>query len=153
MSFKSAISDEQALRVAISSSINRSQVLKLLNLTSTKSNYFTLKKFVDEYNICTKHFSSSIPGAVYKQRFLDEEVFVVNSTYPRHSLKNRIIKGKMIPYACSKCKNEGVWNGMKLTLQLEHINGISDDNRLINLCFLCPNCHTQTATYAGKNKI
>ena len=33
-----------------------------------------------------------------------------------------------------------------------HINGINNDHRLENLRFLCPNCHSQTSTYAGKNK-
>src|SRR5690606_17948485 len=37
------------------------------------------------------------------------------------------------------------------SLQLDHINGISNDNRIENLRILCPNCHSQTATYAGKN--
>ena len=39
----------------------------------------------------------------------------------------------------------------KLTLQLDHINGINNDNRKENLRFLCPNCHSQTNTFAGKN--
>lgn len=34
---------------------------------------------------------------------------------------------------------------------MEHINGVNNDNRLINLCFLCPNCHSQTITNSGKN--
>ena len=45
-------------------------------------------------------------------------------------------------------------NGLdkKLSLQLDHINGINNDHRIENLRFLCPNCHSQTETYAGKNK-
>ena len=39
----------------------------------------------------------------------------------------------------------------KLTLQLDHINGINNDNRKENLRFLCPNCHSQTDTFAGRN--
>ncbi len=41
--------------------------------------------------------------------------------------------------------------GEKITLQIDHINGINSDNRLENLRFLCPNCHTQTETYGSKN--
>jgi 5-methylcytosine-specific restriction endonuclease McrA len=34
---------------------------------------------------------------------------------------------------------------------LDHINGIPNDNRIENLRFLCPNCNSQTDTFAGRN--
>jgi hypothetical protein len=34
---------------------------------------------------------------------------------------------------------------------LDHINGVPNDNRLENLRFLCPNCNSQTDTFAGRN--
>lgn len=40
----------------------------------------------------------------------------------------------------------------ELILELDHINGIRNDNRLENLRFLCPNCHSQTPTFKGRNK-
>ena len=45
----------------------------------------------------------------------------------------------------------GVWLDEPITLQLDHINGINNDHRIENLRILCPNCHSQTSTYAGKN--
>jgi hypothetical protein len=35
---------------------------------------------------------------------------------------------------------------------VDHINGDFHDNRIDNLRFLCPNCHSQTPTFAGKHK-
>lgn len=53
---------------------------------------------------------------------------------------------------CEHCTNSGEWNGKPLTLQLDHIDGNSDNNELSNLRILCPNCHTQTDTWCGRNK-
>jgi hypothetical protein len=75
---------------------------------------------------------------------------VENSTYNRTSLKARLIKNGTLKNVCSNC-GISQWNGKEISLHLEHINGINNDNRIENLCLLCPNCHSQTDTYAGKN--
>lgn len=82
-----------------------------------------------------------------------DQVLVVNSTYARHLLKSRLIKENLVQYECAVCRNPGIWNGQKLSLHLDHANGVYNDNRIENLRFLCPNCHAQTDTYAGKNII
>lgn len=80
-----------------------------------------------------------------------DEVFTEGSSYARHLLKKRLIKHKLIEYKCTECGNTGEWMGKPLSLQLDHINGVNNDNRLENLRFICANCHSQTDTYAGKN--
>ena len=70
-------------------------------------------------------------------------------------ISNQQIKSKLIDlgifsHMCCKC---GIveFHGIKVPLELEHINGDTSDNRLENLTLLCPNCHSQTDTYAGRN--
>lgn len=51
---------------------------------------------------------------------------------------------------CTMCGVGNVWNDMPLTLEIDHIDGNSDNNNIDNLRILCPNCHTQTPTYGSK---
>lgn len=81
----------------------------------------------------------------FEGKFLKEDSNIIT-----HRLKQRLVKFGMKEDKCEKCGNEGKWNGEKLTLQIDHINGRRDDNRLENLRILCPNCHSQTKTYSGK---
>lgn len=80
------------------------------------------------------------------------EILVEGSGYPTGKLKKRLLREGVLSEECSECGSGPVWNGKPLTLQLDHTNGVSDDHRLENLRILCPNCHTQTLTYAGRNK-
>lgn len=78
--------------------------------------------------------------------------FCEKSKTSRAVIRRLVLRGNIIEYKCVKCKNTGDWQEEKLSLHLEHINGVNDDNRIENLCFLCPNCHSQTTSYAGRNK-
>jgi len=69
----------------------------------------------------------------------------------RDAIRKTIIRDNLIPYECQECGNTGEYNGQPLALHLDHINGIKNDHTLSNLRFLCPNCHSQTDTYCGRN--
>ena len=86
----------------------------------------------------------------YGPKKTNEEVFTSNSSYPRHKLKERIIKQGMIDYKCSCCGIEAEWMGKPMPLILDHINGKNNDNRLENLRFVCSNCDSQLPTYKNR---
>jgi hypothetical protein len=69
----------------------------------------------------------------------------------RTHLKMRLISAGLLQPRCAEC-GITTWRGKPLSLELDHINGDKHDNRLENLRLLCPNCHSQTVTYAGRNK-
>jgi Zn finger protein HypA/HybF involved in hydrogenase expression len=122
---------------------------------STKSgNFQTLDKYCKKFSIDTTHFSNThkFSNGGFTRKISNDDMFCEHSSASRNNVKKRIIKYKLLPYKCVKCINEGKWNGEKLVLQLEHQNGINDDNRLENLCFLCPNCHSQTKTFGSRNR-
>lgn len=118
-------------------------------------NLTTIKRRMREDNIDSSHIVrglNSNKGRKFPGRKIPlEEVMVTNSSYGRGHLKRRLIEGKIIEYKC-ECGNEGFWNGKPLSLQLDHKNGIDNDHRKENLRFLCPNCHSQTEFFTGRNK-
>lgn len=80
-----------------------------------------------------------------------EDILKENCKHARTVLRRYIIHNNLIPYRCAICGCTE-WQGKTLSLELDHINGINNDNRLENLRFLCPNCHSQTSTYGSRNQ-
>ena len=68
-------------------------------------------------------------------------------------LKKRLVYDNILEYKCCKCGNEGEWLGQLISLELDHINGDNDDNRLENLRIMCPNCHSQTPTFRNRSRV
>lgn len=109
-----------------------------------------LDKYIKEHCISIEHFTGRY--GEHGEKYQIQDIFIENSPVARKVIKEYIAKYNLLEYKCSICGNRGEWLGTSLTLQLDHINGINNDNRLENLRWLCPNCHTQTPTYNGKNK-
>jgi len=90
------------------------------------------------------------------ERVSNDVIFVENSQYDAIIVRKRIKKYNFLDYRCSNVNcllhHDVTWNGIKIVLQVDHINGIRNDHRLCNLRYLCPNCHSQTDTFCGRNK-
>ena len=78
------------------------------------------------------------------------QVFAKDTVYHSKMMRNRIIDECLLPYLCNICECR-THNGKFLKLQIDHIDGDRTNNELDNLRFLCPNCHSQTDTYCGRN--
>ena len=110
-----------------------------------------IKNRCEELQIDYSHFKKD-GGAHEKTKIPIEDILNNFTSYECTSrLKKRLVNEGYLPYKCAICGNEGDWNGLPLILQLDHINGNHSDNSLANLRLLCPNCHSQTKTFSGKN--
>lgn len=141
----------EALITAVAQSNSYTGVLRRLGLRIAGGNHGTMRYWVDQLGLDTTHFRASFTDEAVAANTLDgSQVFCEHSKASRPTLKRFMRKGNEFPEVCVGCGNEGEWNNKPLKLQVDHINGIHDDNRKENLRWLCPNCHSQTDTYAGK---
>lgn len=139
----------------VKSSLNISEVLFKLGYTTVGNSwgYSQVKKRMQDLNLTGRDFrgKSAIVNNIKKAEIKPEDLFKENCNHQRHVIRSYIIRHNMLPYKCAIC-GISEWNGKTLSLELDHINGINNDNRLENLRFLCPNCHSQTDTYGARNK-
>ena len=134
------------------------EVLRKLNIKPSGGNYATIKRKIKLFDIDTSHFSGKAWNkgkkmTFPKEKYNKEEIFVSNSKITPKVLRGYVRRHNIIPYKCYKCGCDGNWQDGVISLELDHINGINDDNRIDNLRYSCPNCHALTPTYRGRNKI
>jgi len=146
---RSALCDAKKLREVAEKARTKNEILEEFGLAPIGGNYITLDRYAEEFDIelPVGHAYSRNPD---KRVYSDEEIFRDGPRRSRAAIRRRVIRYDLVPYECAIC---GIteWLDEKLSLHLDHANGKRNDNRLENLRFLCPNCHSQTETYGGRN--
>lgn len=142
------------LEKIVKESKNIGMILDSLNLRKAGGNYRIINKYIKEYNLDTSHFEKGgfKIGESSKNKLPLEDVLIENSTYNRRDLKKRLYDEGLLKRECCLCDQDENWNGMKISLILDHINGVYNDNRIENLRIVCPNCNAGLDTFAGRNR-
>lgn len=133
---------------AVKESLCYSDILKKLGVRVHSYYYEKIKEEIKRLNLDTSHFKK-LPTNFSSIK--TEDILQLNGrNIKSHALKKRLIKEGLLRNECYIC-NLTTWKDKPISLQIDHINGNRFDNRLENLRILCPNCHSQTDTFAGRN--
>lgn len=150
---KYRFNDEDVI-IAVANSSSKAKALESLGVVPRGGNYKLLNRYIDRLGLDISHMSGlgwSAGRTLPNRQTPLSEYLIDGSHISSHTLRLKLLCAGVFQYLCSSCKNDE-WMGQPISLELDHINGKNNDNRIENLRLLCPNCHAQTSTYRGKNK-
>jgi hypothetical protein len=148
---------EEILREAVGASLSVAAVLRYLGVAQTGGGHAHISRTIKRMGIDTSHFTGQgwrrgrkFPTRQEPSHWL--RVFPPGSPRINGERLRKALLRTGRPYVCVLCGNRGMWLMRPMTLHVDHINGDYLDCRPENLRFLCPNCHSQTPTHAGRNR-
>ena len=145
----------ELLSEAVDASTSVAGVLRHLGLNPTGGAHAHISRAIKAFDIDTSHFRRYNALAHSTTRLPPDRILVVLPDGARRAKPNMLTRAMVesgVTYRCAMCGCDGRWQGMPLTLEIDHIDGHYRNNRLENLRFLCPNCHRQTPNFAGRSK-
>jgi hypothetical protein len=145
----------EALATAAAAARNITEVMRLLGIRVSGGSHAHISRQLKRFDIDTSHFSRQAhnKGRRGERRTTPSQLLVMLPPGSRRTPGVRLkwaLSTLGVPEQCEECGVGPVWRNAPLTLHVDHINGDFLDNRPPNLRLLCPNCHSQTATYAGR---
>lgn len=139
--------DKEKLQELVNTSSSLGEILQKQGKSISGASIKLLRQELEIYGI-SYHFLNE---KEVKRKLDLSEILVKDKVYKSSDLRRRLVEEGIKEDKCERC-GISEWQGEKLTLQLHHINGDHNDNRLENLQILCPNCHSLTDNFVNKRK-
>ncbi|MEV7858148.1 HNH endonuclease signature motif containing protein [Streptomyces hirsutus] len=144
------------LQEAVSASTNMCEVLRHLGLEVVGGHHTHISRRIKAYGLDISHFRMPTRrGKPWRPR-TPENLLVEQPPAQARRIPSDRIKWAMtalgVPEQCILCGTGSVWRGRSLPLEVDHVDGDWRNNRIENLRFLCPNCHSTTDNYRGRGK-
>lgn len=140
---------------AVKGSTSMRAVLRKLGLKAAGGNYTQLNRRIQFLGLSTQHFKGRAwnkgiqTGPSY--RIPIQDILVSGSGFQSYKLKRRLFELGLKTPKCELCGWAQMSEDGRVPVELDHINGAHNDNRIENLRILCPNCHSLQPTHRGKN--
>lgn len=136
----------------MASSRSWSETLRRLGYRPAGGNQNTLKKYAAKWGLSSEHFDpyASQRDRPRAGRMRLDEILVEHSSYTRSHLKRRLYEAGLKAPICEICGQDEDWRGLRMSMIIDHVNGVHDDNRLANLRIVCPNCAATLDTHCGR---
>lgn len=154
---------KELLEPLVSSSTSITEVIRKLGMVDKGGNYETIRRNIKKFDIDTSHMTGQGWMATNSERAKEHAKKLIEGN-TKHTIETALVENISLKsktlfrlfsqvqpnYSCSEC-GISEWNDKEIRLHIDHVNGNNLDNRPENLRWLCPNCHSQTNTYCGRN--
>jgi len=142
------------IKNAVKKSYSFADVFRILNKSKSGDSYKVLKNIIRKNNLNISHFEPYRNNINYLKSRIKPISFWLKENTNIHSsnLKNKLYKEGLKERICELCGQDENWKGNKISLILDHINGINNDNRIENLRIVCPNCNAGLKTHCRGHK-